>query len=169
MIAQVSDFEFELEIPHTDTDKVEQELTVFIEKYEPKVLKMLLGNVLYADYLTNIDSDPIPDKWVSLAAQAKPVILGYVYYWYMRNTNTVTTSVGEAKGKAQNSTVVNSVEKMVSNWNQSVDAAYEFGAFIANNSLDYGQYYLSLYKFPFGGWHTRCLPEIFVKMNTLGI
>jgi len=168
-IVQLEDFVDELEIAHVDTDKVANQLNRMIGKYQAEVLGKLLGSELLALYEAGVAISPPAAQWGNLTEKVKPVIAGVVYYWYVRNNHTTTSSLGEVKGKSQNSISANPEYKMVKNWNEAVDAAFKCADYISNNSDMYGNYYFSLYDYRLGGWSRRCLPDIFQRINTLNI
>lgn len=168
-IVQPDDFVDELEIAHVDTDKVAKQLNRMIEKYQEEVLEKLLGSDLLALYEAGVAISPPAAQWGKLAKLAKPVIAGVVYYWYVRNNHTTTASLGEIKGKSQNSISANPEYKMVKNWNDAVDAAFRCAGYISENSQLYGNYYFSGYSYHDRGWNVRCLPDIFQYINTHNI
>jgi len=168
-IVQPEDFVDELEIANVDTDKVANQLTRMIEKYQEEVLEKILGRDLLALYEAGVQISPPAAQWGNLTKRVKPVIAGVVYYWYMRNNHTTTAALGEVKGKSQNSVSASPEYKMVKNWNDVVDAAFKCADYISKNSDMYGNYYFSLYNYRLGGWSRRCLPDIFQRINTLNI
>ena len=127
----VSYFIGELQIPNITgsapavTPRV-NELQWFINKYEPEYLRLLLGDDLYTAFAAGIAAVTPEAKWTALKNKiyvidsVNGVYLspgaGYVYYHYMCNAMSVTTSVGEVKpGKPSTVQVVNT-RKMVVAW-----------------------------------------------------
>lgn len=112
----------ELDIPNTNNSNVETRLAYFIEEKQPDFLQLLLGELLYADYVAatvvaeGVEVDPI---WSGLiTADIKKAFAAYVYYYWARMNWTKTTAQGEVKPKAENSDVVYDSAKMVYAWNK---------------------------------------------------
>jgi len=139
----------------------------FINKYEKKFLLELLGATLYAEFIAGLalpDIDPLKAKWVALRDETdlKPMIIDYVYYYYMLNQATSTAGIGEVKGKTDNATPVNNMAKMVRSWNEMVGMARLFDL----STTDYPDWNRVYWRhWWFGcGWH---ISEIYQFKNTL--
>lgn len=108
-------------------DSTGSKITSFIEKYETRYLKELLGLGLYAEFIAGIAEDPIEEKWAVLLdalrndTTKESPIANYVYYWVMRNDATQSTGTGEVVANNENSRRVSPVDKMVRAWNEMVD------------------------------------------------
>lgn len=108
---------------------VEENLQWFINKYEPKFLKILLGDDLYQEFITGLAVLPTPDqKWLDLRdnTDIKPMLIDYIYYWYTKNDVTHTTGTAEVMAKNENSTITNRADKMARAWNEMVSMAMPF-------------------------------------------
>lgn len=131
-IITYTDFKGEQNIAGLSNKGTQESLQLFIDEYEPKFLKSLLGNALAEEFITGLagSGDPvvIDPVWVSLRDMPalKTMLVCYVYYWYVRDAVTLTTGTGETKPANENSTVVSSVNKQVKAWNKMVDLAREF-------------------------------------------
>ena len=115
---------------------VQNTLQGFIDKYEPKFLKELLGAVLAKEFVEGLAVTPIEDidpKWIELRDQTdlKQMLIDYIYFFYIRNETTSTAGMGEAKGKMDNATGVNSVYKQQRAWNEMAQMARLFDLDIA--------------------------------------
>jgi hypothetical protein len=131
----------DISIPNLD--KVTNSITTAISRYEKEILINLLGYELYNEFVTELAGSPA-QKWLDLRDGADfelefngrtyslhwnglvnddkvSLISYYVYYKYRENNITVTTGVGEARGKAENSVIVDDIPKMVNAWNSMVD------------------------------------------------
>ena len=64
-------------------------------------------------------------KWLYILndTDLKPMLVDYIYYWYIRNEVTFTAMIGEVLSKGENSVRVSSVDKQVSSWNEMVEMA----------------------------------------------
>jgi hypothetical protein len=92
----------------------------YIEEYEPQFLSLLFGDVFYAEYVAGLE---LEDNaiWTALQTEdLKKAIACYVYYYYMRDLETLTTSLGEQKPQTENSTQASGINKQVSAWNSMV-------------------------------------------------
>jgi hypothetical protein len=56
----------ELDIPNWSNANVAARLQLFIDKYEARFLKQLLGNDLYTDFIAGIQEDPMDELWSNL-------------------------------------------------------------------------------------------------------
>lgn len=136
----------------------------YIDKYEPKFLKELLGTDLYNEFIAGLQEDPIPEKWVELRDETdlKQMIIDYVYYYYMQNQATSTAGMSEVKGKTDNATPVNNVTKMIRAWNEMVEMARLFDlsteTYPSWNRVYWRHWWRGC------GWH---LPEIYEFKNSL--
>lgn len=136
----------------------------FIDKYEKKFLKELLGTELYEEFVAGLLVQPIDVKWTDLrdTTDLKQMIIDYVYYWYMQNQATSTAGMSEVKGKTDNATPVNNVTKMIRSWNEMVEAARLFDL-----STDTYPTWNRVY---WRDWYCGCnwkLPEIYNFKNSL--
>lgn len=140
MITTAADFKDEIIIPFDYYGVTETAIDDFIAKYEPDFLQHALGAICYlafeAAYAASIqDPDPValPQKWADLLNGCnytlngktyiwkgiKPLIRNYIYYWYVRDNETYTTPMGEARGKSQNAERVSYAVKMCRAWNEN--------------------------------------------------
>lgn len=131
-IITYQDFKGEQKIAGTENLGTRENLQGFIDKYEPKFLKALLGNVLYQEFVTGlvpvevtpptnpVTYLPIDPKWIALRDEfdVKQMLVCYVYYWYIQNQVTVTVSTGEVKPNNENSLMAQSWDKQVKAWNE---------------------------------------------------
>lgn len=160
------DFKGERAIPQLEEKHNRDNVQWFIDKYEPKFLKELLGATLYSEFVAGLQADPIDPKWIELRDQTdlKTMLIDYVYYWYLRNWATITAGVGEVKGKSDNATQVSPAQKMVTSWNEMATLARFF-------DLDTTTY-PSWNRVYWRSWHVGCrwhLPEIYRDINTMNI
>lgn len=161
-----TDFKAENTIAQIETLPVRNLVQSFIDKYEPKFLKELLGLTLYQEFITGLEEDPVDPKWISLRDETdlKAMIVDYVYVYYLRNATTSTTGTSEVKAKNNNSTPVNSIDKQVRAWNEMVNMARLFDL----STETYPTWRRVYWRNWWHGcnWH---LPEIYKTINSLGI
>lgn len=127
----VNYFVGELQIPNITgsapavTPRV-NELQWFISKYEREFLSLLLGEDLYAEFAAGIAVTTPDAKWTALKSKIYEIdtqngvylspAASYVYYHYMCNAASVTTTVGEVKPGKPSTVQVNNTRKMVTAW-----------------------------------------------------
>lgn len=139
----------------------------FIDKYEPKFLKELLGDTLAKEFTEGLAVTPVEDidpKWIALRDETdlKQMIIDYVYFFYTRNLTTSSAGMGEVKGKTDNATAVNAVNKTESAWNEMAIMARLFDL-STETYPDFKRVYWRRYRF----WYYGCgISEIYF---TIGI
>lgn len=168
-------FVVDLTIAQTENPYMVTNVQGFIDKYEPKFLRALLGLPLYTEFVNGLipvpvdpttdpeTFEPIPQKWIDLRdnTDLKDMITSYVYYWYKRNETTKSMGISEAKPKAENATVTNSVEKQVKSWNEMAEMArlFDLDASVYQGWVK-ANWFLNCY------WHSRCrVSEIYYPIN----
>jgi hypothetical protein len=160
------DFKGEQSIASLSNKGTQESLQVFIDEYEPKFLKSLLGDALAQEFITGLAGsgepvviDPI---WSALAAMPalKTMLVCYVYYWYTRDAVTLTAGTGEVKPANENSTAVSSAPKQVKAWNKMVDLARGF-------NLDRGVY--PAYPVKDYYFFNRMGTDIYHRINSLNL
>jgi len=168
-----SDFKGENTIAQVPANVGSVNLTVqgFIDKYEPKFLKELLGTTLALEFINGlipvpfdpptdpVTYEPIDPKWIALRDETdlKQMLVDYIYFFYIRNETTSTAGMGEAKGKMDNATSVNSVFKQERAWNEMCRMARFF-------DLDTSVYpsFVRVYWRRWNYWTSRCgISEIY--------
>lgn len=139
-------------IPQLSQLPVEEAVQGFIDKYEPKVLRKLLGVKMYNDALTASAVDPVAAPWADFFDGAdydsgskhfdglKLLIADYVYWFYMFDYNVQTVQVGVAKPKSENATPASPVHKMVSAWNEFVYLTCSMHDYLRANEEDFPDY-----------------------------
>ena len=153
-IVSTNDFINELlvaggENPHLG---VGSELCAMIAKYEPVYLTAALGYGFYTVLLDNIsDSENVPQPYADLLDGVNYTVNNrkykweglrkhtaqFVYYWYQRNTVTVTSVVGQVKPKTENAVSAIVDFKAAKAYNDSVDGACSLKHYLINNKYAY--------------------------------
>ena len=115
-------FKAEITISQKSNPYMSDNIQEFIDKYERKFLLELFGVIFYTEFMTALNTPPTDEKWYSLAdnADLKLMIANYVYYWYKQDETTQSMGISEAKPKAENASVTNSISKQVRTWNEMV-------------------------------------------------
>lgn len=177
-IASPIDFTGEVNIPNSDDAYTGVQATVqsLIDEYEPQLLTELLGEELYTEFKAGLLIDPIPEKWVTLRDKVKPMILKYVYFYYLEANIVQTTGIGAQATTSEAGNRASAWGKQVKEWNKMVRAAHELVKFLTNND-DYPDYTPPLYydfEWVWGadywlGCYGYKVPEIYTFKNSLGI
>ncbi len=121
----------------------EDELQVFIDEYEPDILKKALGRKLYDAFDAELNADgtikgTADPKWGRLlnghtytkdgidhywrgitekhGKYRKSFIAYYVYYHYVKDDVTQTTTQGTVKSQAENASPATAVPKLTNAW-----------------------------------------------------
>ncbi|MES2593142.1 MAG: hypothetical protein V4608_14765 [Bacteroidota bacterium] len=162
-----ADFTAELTIAQTENPYQHNVVQDFIDKYEPKFLRSLLGLELANDFVTGLTEDPIQTKWDNLRdnTDLKDMMKNYIYYWYKRNENTKSMGISEVKPKAENANAVDGNNKMTRAWNEMVKMNREF-------DLDVSVYpnWIAPNWFNNYFWHSRCgVNEIYYPISVLNL
>lgn len=145
MLIDKTYFVAELNVPNWNTDSVGRLLDAFIDKYEDQFLRYALGLELYTAFQAGLLGTPVMlQRWVDLrdgvaytygnrqwqwrglrqAAAKQSPIANYVYYWFMRDGFTQSTTMGEANTNKENATSTNPGAKMVRAWNEMAQQVY---------------------------------------------
>ena len=119
-IVSSSDFQGEITIGQLEHRDVKANLNLFIEKYEPEFLDMLLGENL-AEKLKDGLAEVTPDaKWSTLADKVRLACANYIYFHYMRDDVTSSTGAGEVIEQTDNAKRTTPHMKLVRAWNEMV-------------------------------------------------
>lgn len=166
-IITYNDFKGEQNIPNADSEGVIDNLQWFIDKYEPKFLRSLLGVDLANEFIAGLKIDPIDPKWVTLRDETdiKEMLICYIWYWYDRDLVTTTTGTGRVKSKNENSFNACSVDKQNKSWNDMVNLARLFDL----STTDYPNYVRPYWR-RYNYWYDGCgVNEIYYFNNALNI
>ena len=157
----------DLQIANLSSQHVRARVDAFIEDNEAEFLSLLFGP-LYDDYVAglNLEDNTI---WTALhTSDLKIAFAAYVYFYWMRDKESITTSLGEAKPEAQNSTPTTSINKQVSAWNKMVKKVERIYNYLDINSATYPNWRRDYRNGSYGAkrWERNPLT---VYNNSLGI
>ena len=129
-------------------------LQMCMAENEPEYLKKLLGLDLYTAYAAGVVSDPSNARWIALNDKlyrefTSPVFgiapsAYYVYFYFMRNNNSVTLANTEVQATHENFTQFGAGQKMIHAWNEMVRLSDEVQAWIEENAATYPEFYTSV-------------------------
>lgn len=131
----------DIQLPNLD--KVPNNISAAIVRYEKEIFIKLLGYQLWKEF-TDALADAPAQKWLDLRdgkdfeleyngrtytlhwngfenTDKISLIAYYVYFKFRETTNIVTSGIGDVKGKGENSVIVDDYPKMVNAWNEMVD------------------------------------------------
>lgn len=118
----------------------------------------------YAEYEQNGGEEPIPpiqpvleQRWAELlngvaytynnkeyywkglrnVSEKTSLIADYIYFYYVRNTTTITTGIGEEIPNTENGSRSNNMNKSVAAWNNMVDCGCELYQFLRSERDTY--------------------------------
>lgn len=132
------------------------DLQSYIDTYEKHYLIKLLGVKLYNDFINDL-SGGVPQTarflsiYNSIAEEIdhfnvttrgmKTMLMGFVYFHYVRDNMTKQTNTGSKSVKGDNTTNVSATSALIqSRFNDSVDDARNIQFYIEENDSDYTKY-----------------------------
>jgi hypothetical protein len=147
-LISISDFTGELDIANSNNSNVIPRIQKFIDKYELKFIKEVLGE--WDEYTEAVEAQPIEEDWQTLQDMLKPLAACFVYYWYQRDAVTKTTGLGEKVPKGENAEDASPAAKMERAWNEMAAGLEEVYDFLNRNIASY----------PGWSYYTPCVPRI---------
>jgi hypothetical protein len=187
-------FSGELNIANTDETSVLSVLQMYIDKYEPAYLKILLGETLYTSFVAGLALDPIPAQWTNLKNQLLVVngtskvspIANYVYFYLTRRAQSGSGGALMTQPLFENAVTIDSKIETSRVWNEMNKLSFTVYKFLKANESVYGCLYYNLRFwnsenwmliwfdwaywwgwFPFN-WRWQ-IPEIFQPISATGI
>lgn len=124
-IISATAFTAELNIAGIDNPTINR-LNIFIDKYTKKFLKQLYGDVMGNLFVSALAEEPpivAGNRFYDLAQDEdlQNALACYVYYWFQRDNVSFSSSQGEKRAKASNSTDTEIGKKLSRAWNEMVD------------------------------------------------
>lgn len=124
---------------------------------------------------SNIDA-PYYGKlsWLTLRDKVKPLILKYVYFYYLESNTTLTTGIGEQATTTEAGNRASTWSKQVKVWNKMVRGNHDMVRFLMNN-VNYPDYKVpNYYDWVYGGeYWLGCygykVNEIYTFKNSLNV
>ena len=157
MIIDITYFFGDILIGQLSEQSVQDKVNLFINQYEPEILKGLLGYETYKlmsattpeerfNELKNgaefTDEKGLLRKWEGLARTDKVSLIAYyIYYWYQRSQITTTSGTGEGKTQTQNAIPISAMDKMASAWNKMVSLNKDLYCFLNAKKDVYTEWY----------------------------
>lgn len=102
--------------PTDAAERIINDITAYIKKYEPRYLRMLLG----PQYQAILDADKTIKAMLVDPNTGTSVIADYVYFYYLRDFSTANTMAGEKIKIADNSERSTAAFRLVTLWNEMV-------------------------------------------------
>ena len=134
---------------HLPDDLQYGDLTQYITRYEPEIIKKIFGYELAKQviaYNPETTADPIKSlvegaeyededghvqEWPGLVNSSKQSIIAcYVYYWYLRAKVTKTTEIGEKRAAGENNVDAEYGIKQMAAWNKMLAMVESMSAYI---------------------------------------
>lgn len=185
-----SDFNTDIKIANKSDVAVNEDLTNFITKYEPRFLNMLFGADFAALFVAGLAAAEA--RMVALLTpDVRIAMASYIYYYYQRDQYAQTVGIGVVKTNPQNAILWSAKDKVcraweemkVINWNvqkfmwddsQLADPVYPEWVVPSWFNLFYRQWalwsfglgiFLTDYYFTFARLY--CVPEIYYPLSRL--
>lgn len=109
-----------------------------IARFEPIYLKLLMGEELYAEYvstITDVKWDELKSKLVDAENKISP-IANFVYYFHRKEHKFESGDTGDYMTKKDNTLTVQPEHKMIYAWNNMVDLNLPILKWIADEVID---------------------------------
>jgi hypothetical protein len=147
MIVQTYDFVGDRSIPNSGDKNVMDRLNWFIDKYDRDCLNYVLGYDLYQVVLSPyVSGSPIDQLLTGTVyvdnngnniywAGLKPMVLDYVYYYYMADDVATNTGKGVTIPKKDMAINISPAQKMIVAWNEFIKLSLDCIMFITSNSM----------------------------------
>jgi hypothetical protein len=136
-IVAISDFRGEILIANKIDLGVGENVTWFIDKYEPIFLRTIFGADFATLFTAGLAEDPIPQRWTDLLTpngyDLKTAIANYIYYWYQRDQDTQTVGVGTVKTSNQNAVTASAADKVTRAWLEMMVISWQTLRFLNTN------------------------------------
>jgi hypothetical protein len=151
----------ELNIPDTGNASVQEAIGFFVTRYQDELLCAILGYPLYKAFAAAPGDTSNDAKWKDLregseftdaagqlrrwiglknAATKRSIIANYVYFFWMRNRATSTTSIGERTEKSDGSVPASPAQKQCRAWNEMSLWIEELILFLQARAIDYPEF-----------------------------
>jgi len=117
-----------------------------IDTVQPEILKEIMGEVLYDEFMEGLEETTIDPKWIAmrneiLNSTAKTSFLTYfVYFEDRRMSSSMATEHGDVNIDVVNMQNAHDFAKNARIWNIGADKANVFGSWLLENAEDYDIY-----------------------------
>lgn len=128
----------------------------YIDRYEEQYLIQLLGVELYNQFIADLDIDNIPQDvkflkifepfneqisfTLMMSRGMKDMLVGFIYFEYLKDLITKTTSVGVTKPQEQNSKIITSHTTIYGRYNESINTYKAIQEYILLSMNDYADF-----------------------------
>jgi hypothetical protein len=148
-------------VPQLGQLTVKEKLQLYIDRYEPKFLALLMGTAFAQAFVTGL-AEPAPEqRWIDLrdgktytddqgntfvwpglanSITKESAIALYVYYWFTRSNATFSTGSGEVAPEVENGTRANASAKQAQAWNEMLYLNFSFIHFMRVNKDVYPEW-----------------------------
>lgn len=128
----------------------------YIDRYEDIYLVELLGVELYNQFIADLDPNYIPQDakflkifepfneqisfTLMISRGMKDMLIGFIYFQYLKDLITKTTNVGVTKAQEQNSKVITSHTTIYGRYNESIKTYNAIQEYILLSMNDYSDF-----------------------------
>jgi hypothetical protein len=139
-------------IPQRGQEGVKQKVQNCINKWEPDLLRTLLGVAMYDEYIAALAAPLVDDKWIKLTngtnytdvagnqrywpglrSMTDNAIVCYVYYWYIRTETVILSGSGPVITQNENSVRASPVALQARVYNDMVKLNKRLFDFLRSN------------------------------------
>lgn len=122
---------------------VEQSIVI----YEKKILKRLFGTTLYAAYVADMETVPVPSRWnpiisLLLIDQTNKIspLANLIYYYWVRDHQTLQTAGESVKVQATDTTPFVNVQLICDIYNDAISDLSDVYDYLVDNASDYPEW-----------------------------
>jgi len=128
-----SDFNTDIKIANKSDVAVNEDLTNFINKYEPRFLNMLFGSDFAALFVDGVTASE--ERWLALLTpDLKIAMASYIYYYYQRDQYSQTVGIGVVKTNPQNAVLWSAKDKVCRAWEEMKVICWNVQKFLKDDS-----------------------------------
>jgi hypothetical protein len=131
----------------------DSKIDAYIDRYEDVYLAEMLGVNLYNDFIDDLDVDNLPqdvkftkifepfmeekDLRILISKGIKDMLMGFIYFEYLKDQVTQSTPVGIVKQQGENSTPIHSHTTIYGRYNEAIKTYRAIQDYIFLNQATY--------------------------------
>lgn len=129
-----SDFTTDIKVANKSDVAVNEDLTNFITKYEPRFLNMLFGSDFATLFVAGVTT--AEQRWLDLLTpDLRIAMASYIYYYYQRDQYAQTVGIGVVKTNPANALLWSAMDKVSRAWDEMKTICWNFQKFLKEDSL----------------------------------
>ena len=131
----------------------DSKIDAYIDRYEDVYLAEMLGITLYNEFIADLDIDNLPqdvkfikifepfmeekDLRILISKGVKDMLMGFIYFEYLKDQITQSTPVGIVKQQSENSTPIHSHTTIYGRYNEAIKTYRAIQDYIFLNQMTY--------------------------------